>query len=161
MQLSNPKTIEFEVVRTSLLPGLMKCLQMNKGEPIPQKMFELSDCCILDPQGETGAQNVRKVAAVVIDLTANFEVIHGLLDLIMNKVGADSDKKGRQYSLKQDDSDPRYFPTRGVQVLLGEKIVGSMGVIHPEVLGNSELKYPVSALELDFDALFAHFKSIQ
>jgi phenylalanyl-tRNA synthetase beta chain len=72
--LCNPKTIEFEMVRTSLLPGLLKCLQGNKSEPIPQKMFELSECVVLDsdPSSETGARNVRKIAAVVCDHTANF-----------------------------------------------------------------------------------------
>lgn len=44
-------------------------------------------------------------------------------------------------------------------MLAGNKI-GSMGVLHPEVLNNFELKYPVQTLELDFDALFTHFKSI-
>ena len=42
-------------------------------------------------------------------------------------------------------------------MLRGVKI-GSVGVIHPEVLYNFELKYPVSAMELNFDALFSHFK---
>ena len=45
--------------------------------------------------------------------------------------------------------------------MLGGKKIGSMGVLHPEVIGNFELKYPVSALEVDFDAMFNHFKGIQ
>lgn len=36
-----------------------------------------------------------------------------------------------------------------------------MGVIHPEVLHNFELKYPVSALEIDFEPMFDHFKNIK
>lgn len=67
VQISNPKTLEFEIVRTSLLPGLLKCLQGNKKEPIPQKVFELSDCCVIAPETETGAKNVRKIAAMVCD----------------------------------------------------------------------------------------------
>lgn len=67
MQVSNPKTLEFEIVRTSLLPCLMKCLQGNRKEPIPQKIFELSDCVRLDPASETGATNVRKIAALYTD----------------------------------------------------------------------------------------------
>lgn len=35
VQLSNPKTIEFEVVRTSLIPGLLKTLNSNKKESLP------------------------------------------------------------------------------------------------------------------------------
>ena len=67
VQLSNPKTIEFEIVRTTLMPGLLKCLQYNKKNSIPQKVFEISDCVVLDPSSETGAKNVRKVCAMVLD----------------------------------------------------------------------------------------------
>ena len=33
--LANPKTLEFEMVRTSLIPGLLKVLQSNQNERIP------------------------------------------------------------------------------------------------------------------------------
>ena len=158
VQISNPKTLEFEIVRTSLLPGLLKCLQGNKKEPIPQKIFELSDTVVLSPGSETGATNVRRIAAMVLDQSSNFEVIHGLLDLLMTKVGA---KMSVDYKLVEDDKDARFFTRRGVSILLGGKKIGSMGVLHPEVIGNFELKYPVSALEVDFDAMFNHFKGIQ
>lgn len=94
----------------------------------------------------------------MLDQASNFEVIHGLLDLIMLKVGATF---GKHYCLEETKDDPRYLPTRGFAVILDGKQVGSMGVLHPEVLTNFELKYPVQSIELDFDALFAHFKSIQ
>lgn len=156
VQLSNPKTLEFEIVRTSLLPGLLKCLQGNRKEPIPQKVFELSDCVVLDAGSETGARNCRKIAAMVCDQSSNFEVIHGLLDLLMTKVGS---KMLKDYKLVEDAEDTRFFTKRGVSILLKGKKIGSMGVIHPEVLGNFELKYPVSCLEIEFDPMFDHFKS--
>jgi len=93
---------------------------------------------------------------MVIDTSSNFEVIHGLLDLVMTKVGADFAR--RDYQLAEDESDPRFFPMRGFAVLLKGNKIGSVGVLHPEILGNFELKYPVSALELDFDALFDHLR---
>jgi len=145
------------MVRTSLLPGLLKCLKENKAENVPQKLFEVSDTVVKDASTDTGAINIRKITALVIDTTSNFEVIHGLLDLIMTKVGANF--ATRDYCLAEDNEDVRFFPQRGFSVLLGGKKIGSVGVIHPEVLGNFELKYPVSAMELDFDSMFEHFKS--
>ena len=67
VQLSNPKTQEFEIVRTSLMPGLLKCLSYNRKNPIPQKVFEISDCVIQDPESDTGAKNVRKICAMYTD----------------------------------------------------------------------------------------------
>ena len=61
--------------------------------------------------------------------------------------------------MEENPSDPRFFTRRGVSILLHGKKVGSIGVLHPEVMGNFELKYPVSCLELDFQPLFDHFLS--
>lgn len=77
--------------------------------------------------------------------------------MLMTKVGAEM---GKHYELLQDDNDPRYLPARGVAVKLNGTTIGSMGVLHPEVLNNFELKYPVSALEIDFDPLLTHFKTL-
>jgi len=75
----------------------------------------VQDCVVLDNSTDTGARNIRKITACVIDQNANFEVIHGLLDLIMLKVGAGF---GKHYKLELDTADPRFFPTRGLRVLL-------------------------------------------
>lgn len=82
-------------------------------------------------------------------------MIHGLLDLLMCKVNS---KMGKDYKLVEDNEDTRFFTKRGVSIMLKGKKIGSMGVLHPEVLGNFELKYPVSCLELEFDPMFEHFK---
>lgn len=85
-------------------------------------------------------------------------MIHGLLDLLMCKVGG---KMHQDYKLVEDEKDPRFLTRRGVSIMLKGAKVGSIGVLHPEVLAHYELKYPVSAIELDFDPLFDHFKSTQ
>jgi len=59
--LSNPKTIEYEMVRTSLIPGLLKTLQSNQNERIPQRLFEISDTARQDAETDTGAKNHRKI----------------------------------------------------------------------------------------------------
>jgi phenylalanyl-tRNA synthetase beta subunit len=48
--ISNPKTVEFQTARYSLLPGLLKTIQANKGMPLPLKLFEVSDVVRVDNQ---------------------------------------------------------------------------------------------------------------
>jgi len=81
-------------------------------------------------------------------------VIHGLLDLLMTKVGA---KMFKDYKLVEEENDPRFFASRGASVMMHGKKIGVIGILHPEVMGHFELKYPVSCLELDFEPLFNHF----
>ena len=66
----------------------------------------------------------------------------------------------KDYKLVEDTEDVRFFTRRGVSILLNGQKIGSMGVIHPEVLNNFDLKYPVSALEIDFEPMFDHFKGV-
>ena len=44
------------MVRTSLVPGLLKTLGSNKEAPLPVKIFEVSDVVELDPEAEVGAK---------------------------------------------------------------------------------------------------------
>lgn len=48
VHIANPKTIEFQVARTSLIPGLLKTLNSNKKMPLPLKLFEISDVILKD-----------------------------------------------------------------------------------------------------------------
>ena len=83
VHISNPKTLEFQVARTSLLPGLLKTIQANRNMPLPLKLFEISDVVVKDAGAEVGARNERRLAAVFYNKSPGFEIIHGLLDRIM------------------------------------------------------------------------------
>ncbi|KIH67541.1 phenylalanine--tRNA ligase, B5 domain protein [Ancylostoma duodenale] len=49
VHISNPKTLEFQVARSSLLPGLLKTISANRDMPLPLKLFELQDVILKDP----------------------------------------------------------------------------------------------------------------
>ena len=83
MKIANPKTLEFQVVRTSLLPGLLKTIRENRSHPLPIRIFETSDVVFKDTTRERQARNERHAAAVWCNKTAGFEVVHGMLDRIM------------------------------------------------------------------------------
>mmetsp|Transcript_5237 Transcript_5237/g.15228 ORF Transcript_5237/g.15228 Transcript_5237/m.15228 type:complete len:651 (-) Transcript_5237:1910-3862(-) len=93
VSLSNPANIEYEVCRTTLLPGLLKTFQHNKSASFANgfKLFEISDAVILDGENVitdtvVGARNVRKLAAAYAGPTSGFEIIHGLVDRVMTLV---------------------------------------------------------------------------
>lgn len=48
-------------------------------------------------------------------------------------------------------SDPTYFPQRCATIIANGKIIGKMGVIHPDVLQNFELNHPCSAIEINIE----------
>lgn len=147
VKLANPKTLEYEVVRTSLLPGILKTVCANKRLALPLKVFEVSDIVVKDDTVERRARNERHVAAVYCSKTSGFEHIHGLVDRIMTMLHVPLDSTNG-YCIRESN-EPTYFPGRQASILYHGIQVGSFGILHPEVLSHFEITYPCSSLEFD------------
>ncbi|GAA5836651.1 hypothetical protein JCM11251_002687 [Rhodosporidiobolus azoricus] len=118
--LANPKTIEYQIVRTSLLPGMLKTVRENRKHALPLRIFEVSDVVVKDPREERQARNVRRLGAVFCGRKAGFEVVHGLLDRLMLGLGiknlvSESSKEEAGYYIKASD-DATFFPGRSAAI---------------------------------------------
>lgn len=179
--LSNPANVEYEVVRTTLLPGAFKTLSHNKSVSHKDgiKLFEINDVVLIDETSEIGARNARRLVALYSANSSGFEIIHGLVDRIMTCVQIQAEEayaasslsleeiKDRKRVSRSEDivyfvragTDPVYFPGMVAEVVLKtvstgeEKVIGTMGAVHPEVLEKFEITYPCSAVELDIEAI--------
>lgn len=147
VSLSNPANVEYEVVRTTLLTGLLKTLQHNKSASFTGgfKIFEISDVVLPDDKHIVtrtivGARNERRLCAVYAGPTSGFEIIHGLVDrvLTLTEVTPEDDyisnsTKGQEESFRvardgwfytireleaDDDGAQTYFPGRSAEILL-------------------------------------------
>ncbi|XP_064385368.1 phenylalanine--tRNA ligase beta subunit-like [Halichondria panicea] len=150
VHISNPKTLEFQVARTTLLSGLLKTVAANKKMPLPMKIFEISDIVLKDTEKDVGTRNHRRLCAVYYSRTPGFEVIHGLLDRVMQLLEVSFTKDGSGYFLKAAE-DSTYFPGRCAEVCVRGKVIGKLGVLHPGVLTTFDLNMPTSALEIDIE----------
>ncbi|KAF8591423.1 phenylalanyl-tRNA synthetase [Ramaria rubella] len=178
VKIANPKTLEFQVVRTSLVPGLLKTIRENRSHALPIRVFETSDVVIKDVALERQARNVRHAAAVWCNKSAGFEVVHGLLNKLMQvleipRITAGDKRPGIGYYISETD-DPTYFPGRAANIyyraphpkspkllmkvknnvaeaLSSDTKIGTLGILHPSVLQNFEIGYPCSALEFTLE----------
>ncbi|KDQ64648.1 hypothetical protein JAAARDRAFT_233835 [Jaapia argillacea MUCL 33604] len=176
VKIANPKTLEFQVVRTSLLPGLLKTIRENRSHPLPIRVFETSDVVYKDKTKERQARNERHAAAIWCNKTAGFEVVHGLLDRIMAmleipRIASGDWKTETGYYIKET-SDPIYFPGRAATIYYRspdlkqstlaslkkdilhqptDLAIGTLGILHPSVLENFDIGFPCSALEFNLE----------
>ncbi|CAI5487307.1 unnamed protein product [Closterium sp. Naga37s-1] len=174
--IGNPRSADFEVVRSSLLPGMLKTLASNKDSPRPVKLFEVSDVCLLDESKDVGARNERRLIALYCNLHSGFEVIHGLVDRLMESLGvafggqagadgtmalADGpatqgdggDAKAAaalKYFIAPSQS-PQFFGGRQADILFKGRSIGTFGVVHPEVLARFDTPDPCSAVEINLE----------
>ncbi|XP_067951557.1 phenylalanine--tRNA ligase beta subunit-like [Watersipora subatra] len=152
VHISKPKATEFQVARTCLLPGILKTLSSNISMPLPLKLFEISDVVIKDPAAEVGAHNERRFAAVNYNKSAGFEIVHGLLDRLMQLLEIPYAKDETGYYIRAAD-DTTYLPGRCAEVVAKGKVVGKLGILHPDVITQFKLTLPTSAVEVNLEML--------
>ncbi|KAI5966877.1 FRS1 [Candida pseudojiufengensis] len=160
VKLENPKTIEYQVVRTTLLPGILKTIKENRKHSLPIKVFECGDIVLKDDSLERRAFNQKNWAAIYAGKTSGFEYIQGLLGKIMQTMRTPwlenpKDDKRRGYWIEEDKSKTTFFEGRGAKILFRSKDnneakeIGSIGVLHPEVMNFFDIPYAASSVELN------------
>lgn len=148
IKLANPKTLEYQIVRTSLLPGLLKTIRENKSHSLPMKIFEVADVGLKDESLERRARNERHFAAAWCGRSSGFEIVHGLLDRLLlmlrtSFITREQAGKPDGYWIEELKEDT-YFHGHAAAVHLRlngkEQRIGEFGILHPSVLENFDLR---------------------
>lgn len=145
VKLANPKTAEYQVVRTSLLPGLLKTIRENKKHSVPIKVFEVSDVAFKDLTVERKSRNERRFAAAWYGKSSGFEVVHGLLDRVLSmlKTSFVATDSADGYWIDEIHEET-FFQGHAAAVWLRvngkERRIGEFGILHPNVLERFELR---------------------
>jgi len=166
--IGNPKGRDFQAVRDSLVPCMLKTVASNKDQPLPIRLFEAGDIVRVDPASDTGARNLRRLCVAHADVkTAGFEYVHGVLDRVFQKAGVrslleEADKGAldgyrvvRASSVVDawaEGAGP-FLPGRHAWVEYKGEVVGEFGIVHPQVLKNFDIPFPVSVLDLNIECL--------
>jgi len=151
--IPDSKNTEVETARVSLLASVLRSVASNKALPLPIRVFEIGDVVKKDSSVPVGAKNFQNVCAVQCDVNSGFDSIHGLLDRVMRVLGVPPvGVKGKvaPYSLRASH-DGAFIDGLCADVFVGDKKVGVIGVVHPEVLAACAIDSPCSAFELTLD----------
>ena len=143
IQIANPVSKEYDTTRSKILPKLMETLFFNRSEEKPIKIFEVGDVILLSPDEETGAKRELHLSAVSYHEKADFTEMRSTLDFIMTSLGYFENlevKPGKNNT---------YIEGRYGDIYVNGSKVGEIGEIHPEVLLNFKLEFPVAALEIN------------
>ena len=153
VSIANPQTPEFQMVRISLLPGLLKSIFASIATPVPIKLFEVSDVVLKDGRQDTGARNERRVAAVYCNTTSALDSIHGLTDHILHMLDCKPVSKENPdgYTITPSE-DATFFSGRQAEVVCKGQKLGIFGIVHPQVLKAFGISYPVTAMEINLQA---------
>lgn len=148
VEVENPVSLEYSVLRNRLLPGILNFLSYNKHVTYPQRVFECGDVVLIDGNEATRTVNRRKLSGAICDHTVSYEDIQAVLYSLMYNLGI------KAWSIDRLDNISFIRGRAAVMSLHGSK-VGILGEIDPTILQRFAVENPVAAFEIDVEKLLS------
>ena len=146
IELSNPTSSEYSILRPWMIPSLLSIFRLNKTNDYPQKIFDIGRCFKKDDGEETGVKEFTRLGAAVCSRDAGYTEIKQVLDYLLRMMDIDYEIESTEH--------PSFIPGRVGRVKANGKKVAFIGEVHPQVLENFELEMPVALFELNLSDLF-------
>ncbi len=145
VEIVEPYSEDYAVVRTWALPSLVSVLANNTHRSYPQDLAEVGFVARRDDDEPTGVAEARHVAAVLARPDASYEDAKARLAALAADLGADLTTPATEH--------PSFIDGRAAAVTLDGDRAGVVGELHPAVLVDHDLELPVAAFEFRLDAL--------
>jgi phenylalanyl-tRNA synthetase beta chain len=143
IELENPTSENYSVIRTWLIPPLMEILSKNKHVEYPQKIFEQG---LVTSKKDGKIIDYERIASVIIAEKADYTKIKQAFDCLMRMLGI-------EYEI--DEINHKSFISGRIgRVIVNGAKMGYIGEINPKVIYNFNLEMPVVAFELNLTDLF-------
>jgi phenylalanyl-tRNA synthetase beta chain len=146
IEVDNPKTLEYNTLRSWIIPCLMKNLKENKHYDYPQNIFEIGTVFKKDSTQETNIKEFTRVAVLLSHNKAGYTEVRQVLDALFRTLDL-------KYEIKETEHNS-FIPGRVGRVIVNSKKIAYIGEIHPICLENFELEMPTSGFELNLSELF-------
>ena len=139
------KTETITMLRTDLLPCLMKNLSLSVNDKMPQKLFEIGNIFYLDNDTVVESNNLGIVSE---HTRANFSEIKSVVLELLKSMGCSD-------CSMVETKDSMFIEGRVAKIVSGNTDLGYLGEIHPKVLENFKIEEPVVAAEIKLDKCIA------
>lgn len=145
IELSNANE-EYNCLRNWVTPSLLKILSENKHHDYPQRIFETGKCFAKDEKQETNTKEFYRLSLLTTHKDADFTEAKQALEYLMNSLNI-------KYEIEEAEHDS-FVEGRVGRIVVNGKKLAYIGEIHPQVLQNWGLDFPVSGFEINITELF-------
>lgn len=163
----NPLTREGSVMRTSLVPGIMRNVILNLNRQAQDiRLFEVGKAYI--PREYGLPEEVKRIAAVATGRRQpelwdkeefDFFDLKGILERIIEAFSLSNRARFVDSIGSEEAEAPQIkflHPGKSARILIGDEEVGYMGELHPGIREKLEVSKRVFLFEIDLEKLFAY-----
>ena len=149
LRILNPLGEDTSIMRTTTLPSMLEILTRNYNyRNKSAKLYELGRTYFARPDGLADEPKVLSLGAYGPDV--DFFALKGAVEAVLDGLRI----PGIRYTAEREN--PSYHPGRCAKVWCGNALLGVLGQIHPQVAVSYGVDCDLYAVELSFDALYAH-----
>lgn len=145
IEISNPMSENYQFVRPSIIPSLLGAETGSGNAVYPHRIFEIGKVAFRCDEEVTGTRTRQSLGFLTAAGDANFNTAASEVATILHFLD-------HQYTVTES-ADPRFIPGRQASIMVGNKVVGIFGELHPAVLENWAITVPCVAGELDLEEL--------
>ncbi|MHA1996338.1 MAG: phenylalanine--tRNA ligase subunit beta [Candidatus Hodarchaeales archaeon] len=142
VQIANPVSLTYSVLRSRLLPNLLDFLSRNTHNEYPQFIFEVGEIVKKDKKNVLTSTNA---AVVLTDTDVSFENVHSIIDTLAVQLGI-------EITLEVIE-DSEFLEGRTANIMLENKPIGIIGEVSPSILENWQIYMPTVAFEIDLSLI--------
>jgi len=151
INIRNPLSEEFSVMRVSTLPSMMQILSINSSKKNKEvRLFEISRTYKnTEKQIESGEVPLEEKVITIGMYGENidFYTIKGLVETVLNTACI------TRYEVIAEKENPSYHPGKTAKITIGKDTVATLGEIHPIVCENYNIENKVFVAEISLDKL--------
>ncbi len=146
VELANPTSSEYTVIRCWVIPSLLEFLSRNIHVEYPQRVFELGDVVLPDLKAETATKVECRLAAAITDFKVSYEDVQAAAYSLLRQLGF------KDWKVKPAEH-PSFIPGRAALLEANGVETVLLGEIHPQILESLQLPNPVAAMEVNLTSL--------
>ena len=147
LKILNPLGEDTSIMRTTTLPSMLEILTRNYNfRNKSAKLYELGRVYFKRADGLADEPKVLTLGAYGSGM--DFFALKGAVEAVLKQLRIENVR------FLADTESPSYHPGRCAKVYCGDRLLGTLGQVHPHVAGNYGVDAELYAAELRFDALY-------
>ena len=145
VEIENPMTESFDIVRNSILPNLLSSESVSAHAAYPHRIFEVGKVVLRDPSENQGSRTYNTLGFLAADRETGFNEVDAHVLALFYYLSLEPELRPWE--------DPRFIPGRAAEIRVEGRRVGFMGEVHPRVLESWGILMPCASVELYLDLM--------
>ncbi|MFQ5598478.1 MAG: phenylalanine--tRNA ligase subunit beta [Nitrospiria bacterium] len=145
IEIENPMNERYALLRSWLLPCLLRVEGASSKAFYPHRIFEVGEVATSAHETATGSETSMHLSAMIAHPTANFSELHAVLEALLHRLSKNPQLEPARH--------PSFIDGRFGRVVVENRAVGFIGELGPVVLDAWQIGMPTAAFELQMEML--------